>query len=272
MIGVIVYRLRAENSARLPIFHGRLVHGAIFSLLRDWSEALADFIHNELNSKPFTVSTLTGSQNHKGRERDFCVISGNIYDLRLTALNDMVLEALVNPNFTRRINVGEAIFSLEEVIVDGRRQTGVAAVEEIIDGVASLSALGNIIFTFQSPVSFRNFNRDYPFPLPEFIFGSLADKWLQAGLPELFDRAGVREKAQNLQLDKWHGSSRKVYFAHDRGMLAFTGSFSYSVADLEPEWRNIFLMLAQFAVFSGVGRLTAQGFGQTQVEFKELNH
>lgn len=270
MIGVVVYRLRAENSARLPVFHGRLVHGAIFSLLRDWSEELSYFIHDELNSKPFTVSTLTEKNKRERREKDFFVEGKREYYLRLTALNSLVLEAMLNPEPHKQIMVGEAVFSLEEVIADGRLQTGIASEEEFILGAEEMPSVSSIHFSFNSPVSFRNYDRDYPFPIPEFIFGSLADKWLQAGMPELFDRAAVKAAAQSLQLGRWRGSSRKVYFAHDRGMMAFTGDFSYSLDRLEPQWQKIFVALAQFAPFSGVGRLTAQGFGQTRIDFKEL--
>lgn len=270
MIGVVVYRLRAENSARLSIFHGRLVHAAIFSLLRDWSEELSHFIHDELNSKPFTVSILSETNKLDRRSKDFFVQANKEYYLRLTALNSMVLEALINQHNHKKIMVGEAFFSLEEVIADGRLQTGIASEDELIMGAEAMPAVSSINFSFKSPVSFRNYDRDYPFPLPEFIFGSLADKWLQASMPELFDRAAVKSVAQSLQLGRWRGSSRKVYFAHDRGMMAFTGDFSYSLDRLEPQWQKIFVALAQFAPFSGVGRLTAQGFGQTQIDFKEL--
>ena len=147
MIGVVVYRLRAENSARLPLFHGRLLHGAIFSLLREYSEVLTDFIHNEMNSKPFTVSLLTTDRERDTRAKDFLVEKGGGYYLRLTALHDHVLEAL---------------------------------------------------------------------------------------------------------------------------LLAFTGRFSYLLTELETGAQTLLLMLAQFSVFAGVGRLTAQGFGRTRVEFKEM--
>lgn len=270
MIGVIVYRLRAENSARLPIFHGRLVHGAIFTQLRKHSEALADFIHNKMNSKPFTVSALNWEKGNEKRARDFAVEKGKVYYLRLTALSGDVLEALLQPRETERLEIGRAVFSLEEILADGRCGTGLASVEDLIDGVSALPEMESVDFRFISPVSFRNFERDYPFPLPEFIFGSLADKWLQAGLPALFERQEVRDLARELPIGLWQGCSRKVYFASDRGMLAFEGRFSYLLRDVEPEQQKLLLMLAQFAVFAGVGRLTAQGFGQTQIEFKEL--
>ena len=114
----------------------------------------------------------------------------------------------------------------------------------------------------------HNLAFNYPFPLAEFVFGSLADKWNQAGMPAAIDRAAVREAAQGVRLLEWQGESRKVYFSSDRGMLAFQGTFTYELKVLPVEMQQIFLLLAQFAEFSGVGRLTAQGFGAARVNFK----
>ena len=34
MLGAVVYRLRAETGASLIEFHGKLLHGALFSVLK----------------------------------------------------------------------------------------------------------------------------------------------------------------------------------------------------------------------------------------------
>ncbi len=58
MTGAAVYRLRAENSARLPMINGRLMHAVFFKILHEFSPELEKFVHGELNLKPFTVSFL----------------------------------------------------------------------------------------------------------------------------------------------------------------------------------------------------------------------
>ena len=67
---------------------------------------------------------------------------------------------------------------------------------------------------------------------------------------------------------EWQGTSRRIYFGRDRGAMAFAGIFAYSLHELPDDRKRLFLMLAQFAVFSGTGRLTAQGFGQTRMEWR----
>ena len=53
-------------------------------------------------------------------------------------------------------------------------------------------------------------------------------------------------------------------------MLAFSGRFSYDVTALNEEEQHALLLLAQFANFSGVGRLTGQGFGETRAMYRLL--
>ncbi len=45
-------------------------------------------------------------------------------------------------------------------------------------------------------------------------------------------------------------------------MLAFMGKFSYNIESLNNDIQKVFILLAKFGEFAGVGRLTGQGFGQ----------
>ncbi len=265
MIGAVCYRLRAENDACLPAFHGRLLHGVMFALIQDMSPGLASFIHENMNSKPFTVSLLAEKKQDRSSGK-LVVHRGSLWDWRVTATCEEMLTVLLSVPLATRMQVGKAVFSLQKILADGSVPgTGIVDEKELMAGAFNIPKIQKITFQFDSPVSFRNYDRDYPFPLPEFVFGSLADKWQQAGMPAAIDRKMIKETASCLRLLEWCGSSRRVYFARDRGMLAFSGTFSYDVGILPQEQQQIFLMLAQIAAFSGTGRLTAQGFGQTKV-------
>ena len=65
MLGAIVYILQAEEDGWLPEFTGRIMHGAMFQILKEKSQELAEFIHNDMNIKPFTVSELNRCQDNK---------------------------------------------------------------------------------------------------------------------------------------------------------------------------------------------------------------
>ncbi|SHF14840.1 CRISPR-associated endoribonuclease Cas6 [Schwartzia succinivorans] len=268
MIGAVVYLLRAENAAGLIAFHGRLMHGAAFSLLEQCSEELSAAVHDTMTSKPFTVSLLKRVTERKEKGRNFTVKKGELFWWRVTATHEALLRAFLEVPKGTKIAVGHARMIVEDVIADGSKESGVASEADMIAWALSQNRVDSVTFRFISPVSFRNFDRDYPFPLAEFVFASLADKWNQAGMPAAIDRASVKDAAKAVRLLDWKGESRKVYFSPDRGMLAFQGIFTYELNVLPVEMQQIFLLLAQFAEFSGVGRLTGQGFGATRVEFK----
>lgn len=174
------------------------------------------------------------------------------------------MQALLALPIGALLPVGKAVLELQEVIADGRYHTGVVDENELIAGALAIPAVQTLTLKFTSPVSFRYFNQDYPFPLPKLVFGSLADKWMRLELLASIDREVVREAAENVIPLEWQGNSHKVYFGQDRGMLAFSGTFRYDVSHLSQEMQQTFLLLAQFAEFAGTGRLAAQGFGQTR--------
>lgn len=271
MIGSIVFRLQAHNDAQLPKFHGRLMHGLLFHLLQTYSPELATIIHDEMETKPFTVSLLFQNEQRKLSKRiheNFRVRWGDLYYWRVTALHSALLQALLSLPMDKSVQVGDAVFDLQEIITDGRLHTGIVDEQDLVAGALSVNRVQQLDMRFTSPVSFRYFDKDYPFPVPALVFSSLADKWTKLEMPAQIDRNLIREVANNVVPREWNGGTHKVYFAHDRGMLAFTGRFCYDLTMLTAEQQQIFLLLAQFAEFAGVGRLTAQGFGQTRMTWK----
>ncbi|MBQ7477576.1 MAG: hypothetical protein IJT01_01560 [Selenomonadaceae bacterium] len=66
---------------------------------------------------------------------------------------------------------------------------------------------------------------------------------------------------------RWHGQSCTVYLKEDRGTLAFEGEFSFDTSHLAQEEQQLLLLLAQFSAFSGIGRLTGHGLGQTRARY-----
>lgn len=271
MIGAIVYELEAENSARLPFINGRFMHAAFFKILNEASPALGNFIHNELNIKPFTVSFLEPADKIPSFKDRWQVRRGDRFFWRVTVLNKEILQAALSVSDGEKIQVGALNLSLKNIIVDGevRADSGVVAIEDFISYIKNLPPVREISFDFLSPVSFRIDDFDAPEPRAELIFASLADKWTQAAMPAAVDKKIIRELAAQIHLTEWQGQCKKFYFASDRGTLAFWGKFSYDVAALSGEVQKAFLLLAKFGEFAGVGRLTAQGFGQVRVIFHD---
>ena len=261
MIGAISFELRAKNSTQLPFINGRLMHAAFFKILNENSPALGNFVHNKLNLKPFTVSFLDPLSDCARHEERWCVRSGDKFFWRVTGLNLDILKAAQSVIVGDEIQAGSLRLTVEAVRVDS-----ILYVDKLIAEIKNAPPVKELCFNFVSPVSFRIDKFDAPYPRAELIFSSLADKWTQAVMPAQVDKKVIRELATQIRLTQWEGQSKKFYFGHDRGTTAFWGKFFYSLAALNHDVQKIFLLLARFGEFSGVGRLTGQGFGQTLIK------
>lgn len=262
MIGEFIFTLRAENSTGLPFINGRFMHAAFFKILNEFSPAFGNFIHNELNLKPFTVSFLKPAENLPSSESRWLVRRGDKFFLRITGLNAEILQVVSSVPVGCKIQAGSLKLSVENISGEN-----CLAVEELVARIKNSPPVKEIAFDFVSPVTFRIDNFDAPYPRAELIFASLADKWTQAAMPAAVDKKSIRDLATQIRLTEWQGQSRKFYFAHDRGTLAFSGEFFFNLEALSADIRKVFMLLARFGEFAGVGRLTGQGFGQVRTKF-----
>ncbi len=267
MIGAIVYVLRAENSAQMSFINGRLMHAAFFNIINNFSRELGDFIHNELNIKPFTVSFIEPVGKISSSGGRWQVRRGDRFFWRVTCLDAEILRAALSVQIDEKIQAGALNLRVDEIICNAevRADSGVVEIEDFISDVKKIPSFREIGFNFVSPVSFRVDDFDAPYPRAELIFSSLADKWTQAQMPAVVDKKIIRELATQIRLTQWHGQSRKFYLSRDRGTLAFFGKFFFNVENLPNDVRKAFLLLAKFGEFAGVGRLTGQGFGQVRI-------
>ncbi|MCR5347731.1 MAG: CRISPR system precrRNA processing endoribonuclease RAMP protein Cas6 [Fretibacterium sp.] len=281
MFGIAILRLRAEKDAVLPRVHGRLMHGAFFSLLREVDSGLSGAIHANSGLKPFTVSELSICEDIekgkarsaggrvRGRDAVRHVKAGSVLERRVTALTEPMVQAVKSFPHGVRFQAGELPLCIEEIIMDGRRKKGTGVIEpEKLLPANDCSTLRQITFHFRSPVSFRRDKDDFPVPTPGLIFASLSDKWQGAGLSPLAGKSVIQEDAAGLLPTQWQGRTVRHFLSADRGVLAFLGSFTYELAQLQGGARQSFVALARFAPYSGVGRLCAQGLGQTEVEIE----
>ena len=262
MIGAVSYELCAEKPARLSMINGRLMHAAFFKILHEVSPALENFVHEKLNIKPFTVSFLDPLKKIPVVENRWQVRQGDKFFWRVTALNEEILNAALAVPFGFEIQAGELILTVTNI------DSKILAEENFISSVKKLSPANEITFEFLTPVTFRIDNFDAPYPRADLIFSSLADKWTQVQMPAAVDKKIIKELAAQIRLTEWQGRSKKFYLAQDRGTLGFWGNFKFSLKELNSDVQKVFMLLAKFGEYAGVGRLCAQGFGQTRVIFQ----
>ena len=270
MLGAAVLYLRAGENGSLPEFTGRVMHGVFFNTLSEISSGLAEFIHDELNLKPFSVSELVGQQKRQIIRRKFKVRQGDMFKWRIATLNEELLNAIAHLPLKYRFSINKIPMTLEKIIIDGEREAGTGAIndEELMAACMSMENFSSIRVRFVSPTTFKVNQNDYPLPLPKLFFSSLADKWQQAGMPADINKEYIKELAELIYPSYWQGKSGRTYLAEGRGVRTFKGEFVYELSALSLEERQIMLLLAQFGCFSGCGRMTGQGMGQIEVELE----
>ncbi len=269
MIGAVVFELSAENGERVSDAQGRLLHGALFSLLAEVDSGFASLLHDGTTVKPFSVAPLDLPPDAPKVGRDRLVHAGDVVYWRVAALDEAVLRALLSVPEGSVVRVGRLQLRLRRVIADSgeRDDVGVLNETELIGACLSEESVRSVEFRFLTPVAFRVDDSDYPLPVPALVFSSLADKWTAAELPASIERNEIRADAERVRPISWRGETRRVFFGRDRSVTGFVGRFAYDLSALPMEARQVFLLLAQFAVFSGVGRLTGQGLGQTRTKY-----
>jgi CRISPR-associated protein Cas6 len=272
MLGILVLRLRVKVGGHYSIFPGKLLHGTFFHYLSTCAPTLGDDLHTR-KIKPFTIGFFrrTGKplpvipRAQDLNEPHYAV--GEVVLLRLTALDDAALEAFLRIPPETELVVGKLTFTVEEILADGREDTGITAAEELMAAVFSMEEVMHLRFSFLSPTLFHADGYDCAVPRPELIFASLADKWTWQGLPVAMDKSYVRTIAAKLIPLEWRGAGIRIRQSERKTVPGFMGNFSFSMECLSEEEREVIRLLAQFAPFCGTGRLTAQGMGETHMFF-----
>ncbi|MGM9580877.1 MAG: CRISPR system precrRNA processing endoribonuclease RAMP protein Cas6 [Anaerovibrio sp.] len=268
MLGAVVYILTAEQSGWLPEFTGRVMHGVFFRMLQEASRELASYVHEQMKMKPFTVSALQGKKYKSVRGKIY-VSKGDVFQWRVTGLHESILQVMLQAEPGYMVRVNSLPMQVKALTADGEQnpRAGFLAETDLLGLVLGEENFSRLTIDFLSPTAFRVDVVDYPMPLPGLVFPSLAEKWQQLDMPAEIDRAQVKEIAEKVYIEHWSGRTRSVYLTPRRGVNTFTGTFSYNLSQLPMEERQVLLLLAQFGVFAGCGRMAGQGLGQMQVTY-----
>lgn len=277
MIGAVVYQLRAEQSALLPIVHGKWLHAVLFHEMAVYSEEMAERLHSENSIKPFSISELFFTNEYKAKYRQVFDRDQDCWKIekdqfvywRVCALSEEILKFLLQLRLKTRLRVKNAVFTVENVIAESgiRNDAGILDEKELIRHCLEVPDITSIKFNFLSPVSFRVNTQDIPLPRKELIFGSIADKWNQNNMPIPLRRDDISDIASYCNLVDWDGRNVRRFYGATHGINGFKGWFTFDLNGLNENDKRLLLLLAQFSVFSGVGRLTGQGMGQTRVTY-----
>ena len=268
ILAAAVLELQAQNAGRLPVSHGRLLHAAFLNSIRSLDAELSARMHDAAN-KSFSLGHLQLQQS--AQKNDLSAAGGHAG--KMAHLPDGRQRKSCFAAFASRLSVagGQRCLVVKDVYRTQREhsQAGLTTTEYLESQCAELPLVSQLTMDFISPTTFRYFDHDYPWPKPELVFGSLAERWNKISGEEHFAVDKVKEIAAAYLLpERWQGNSKRVNVSPQHGVTGFVGSFTYKLTLLPPEFRAMFISLGEFAVFAGVGRLTGQGLGQVKVRYK----
>jgi CRISPR-associated endoribonuclease Cas6 len=228
----------------LPATLGRAIHALFFHWLAVANPTLAEHLHQQ-NIMPITLAM------------QYC--SSQKMQLRITLLTREILAPLL---WGLSGNLGGEIVLAD---IPCRLGKWIDIVQASSFEKLALQPTQNVIeLQFLSPTSFKQNQNIQPFPLPELVFGNLLRRWNRFA-PEALQFSEV----------EWKGLvsayELKTYALKMEGgaEIGSEGWVKYRFSD--PEQARIATVLANFAVFAGVGRKTAMGMGQTALKINKIS-
>lgn len=269
-LAVFALHLRPERMGTVPAWLGRAVQAWYLDQLRQVSPALSAAVHDGSRLRPFTLSTLLPVT----RAEMLQLNPSRALQLRITTLHTDVTQLTLNGLLPRWLSEGIVLhgqpFRVESVDTQTTRYAELMADVEHVRSPHPRSQA----FDFQSPTVFnRTGGIQVPLPLPEYVFGSLIDRWqaftdvpLHADLRVFvqecvsIERCDIRTQYVSLE------RANRGYHTGFVGRVTFRAQSGE--APLLAQWH----LLGLFAPYSGVGKHVVIGMGQMQRVFIERKH
>lgn len=273
----LVVTLRPTKPATVPAHLGPACQAWFLDLVRAADPALAERLHGASRRRPYTVPSLrdTGS----ARRGQVTLDPGQSVWVRFTSLEKRLSAVLleeVAPRLPATVLLGDAELAVETATADAEAHpwAGQSSYETLLQHhLLSSATPGRAMgLHFASPTTFRRTggtfegmrvpDHDLPLPLPDLVFGSLADAW-EAFAPVKLARDVRAFAAVGLSIRRFRLHTRWVNDGRSRrwGML---GTCEYQALTDDPLWLRLLHLLAAFSFFCGTGRGTTAGWGQTR--------
>lgn len=256
-----VLRLTALDEARLERTQGHRAHALFLALMQLADPALAQALHNEGHSKPFTIATL---QTEARQLRP-----GSSYLLRITLLRGNLFAPLARlflPTERPLLRLGNARFALQDMLVTpgSHPWAGATSWNTLLEESRPAE---DITLHFASPTAFTlgvdaaGHKRVGIFPEPVTVFGSLLRRWNDLAPNPL--PADLLERVDLLP-SKYRLNTEMLQFAKSQ-QVGCVGHCAYLVRGA-PADRRLIHALARAAFFLGIGYKTTQGMGLARLE------
>ncbi|HHY54205.1 MAG TPA: CRISPR system precrRNA processing endoribonuclease RAMP protein Cas6 [Chloroflexi bacterium] len=267
MLISIVLTLVAAKEVTLPAFVGRANYAATLAQLGRVDAALAERIHQSDGPKPLTCSSLMGV--HGGASGVTVGANTAVY-VRMTGLTPEVSARLADALLSTpptTWELGGEEFAVLEAICDPTRHgwSGQTTYEALAAAqLTRVDALDRqVTLEFAAPTAFKSKEMTVPVPLPGLVFGSLVERW-NAFSPVVLSPEMRRYGEEVMAISRYRLESRAVGQKGDGLRIGGVGTVTYRALASDRYWLGVMHMLAEFALYGGVGVQTATGMGQAR--------
>jgi CRISPR-associated endoribonuclease Cas6 len=262
----LMLALRPAQPVTVPAHLGRAAHALLLRWLNEADPALAQRWHDADGPKPFTCSSLVGMGGMQTNGQR-ALKPDQTYWLRLTSLDAAVSARLlaVRDDPPPTVELDGVTLQVTGATTDPAAHlwAGVSTYEQLAAPYLLARQPGprRLTLSFVSPTTFRQREINMPLPLPDLVFGGLAERW-NAFSPVAISPEVRRYAAECVGLSQFELRSRSVPLKEGALQVGVTGRARYVAVTYDRYWASLLGLLADFAFFAGVGRLTTVGLGQ----------
>lgn len=272
----IILRLAAMRPGALPANHGDQVRGALLNLIRKGDSPLAQQLHDDNASKPYTISLINGGKRKRDGSHHFG--EGDRADWRFSLMMQPAFEALLQKylldNSLPHVRIGVINFVIVDVFVshEAHVDSGHISISELTQvWQQNLPDLlpKHIILDFQSPTAFSigqdKETKKYRFrsnPDARTLFSTLRKRWVSLGGIDAGDEFDlwvakhIEQKIIDLKQQKLRVENRNV--------TGFVGQVAFQHYGDNIHWLSYWNLLADLTFWTGVGYQTTRGMGQVR--------
>ena len=264
----LVLTVRPVAAGAVQASLGRAAHAVLLDAIRAADPALAEELHAGSGLRPFTASNLVGYSAQRGLNPE------RTYSLRFTAVAGPVARALLAAtqpggplSLGAVLRLDEAELRVEAIADQPKAHPWASSLT--YEAISARWLLGRespesrLALHFASPTTFKSGGLHVPVPMPGLVFGGLLERWNAFGPVALPDETR-RFVDECLALTAYRLSTRMVMVKEGGLRAGAVGEARYTAVNHDRYWLSLLNLLADFALFAGVGAGTSMGLGQVR--------
>lgn len=254
----VIVRFRAREDIYFNYYPSESLHGMLFYLLKKRDAEKVDFLHDEYESKPFTISPIIPYL--KWRNGKKYLKKGDKHFFRITFLEDQWYKLFMEYFLYHRdeLRLRGSKIEIIEVLTnsDEDKKCNSITPEKLRKESQTRQ---KIRIKIHSTTTFRDDDRHIVFPRVNYLFNSLYSKWEEFSEQDLIIE---REDFNQIYVSRYDLKSAMEKF-NEYPIKGFQGECEYEIdSKLSKEKVKDLNLLADFAFYSGVGYKTTMGLGQ----------